>query len=166
MAKPTKYATPICLALSILAVIGIIWGLVSGNPLIPMIFLIPTIGYEVYRTEGVSTTASSWFLLALFVADLIVVVFNISFDLGVFLGMSEKYFYGYTVPLGDLRIVFPVVIGIISIVLFTRTRGIYTKWLSVIIFISVLIIIHITDPEIFQSVLKMGVDQAIDNVGI
>lgn len=137
-----------------------------GNAIIPLIFLIPTIIYEVYRTEGESTTLASWLLLALFIANFIVVVFNIQFDLGEFLGVNEKYFYGYTVPIGELRIVFPVIIGILSIVLFTRTRGIYTKWLSVVIIVTSLAIIHIIDPEIFQSILKMGTNQVIDNVNL
>ncbi|MFH1546928.1 MAG: hypothetical protein ABIC57_00405 [bacterium] len=166
MAKPPKYATPICIVLSVLALIGIVWGMIAGNPLIPMILLIPTVIYEVYRTEGVSTTLSSWLLLVLFVANFIIIIFDIQFDLGSFLGTSSKYFYGYNVPLGDLRIVFPSVIGVLSIVLFTRTRGIYTRWLSVIIFITVIAIIHITDPEIFQSILKLGVNEAIDRVNI
>ena len=80
MAKPTKYAIPICLVLSILSVIGIVWGMHVGNAIIPLIFLIPTIIYEVYRTEGESTTLASWLLLALFIANFIVVVFNIQFD--------------------------------------------------------------------------------------
>ncbi len=166
MAKPTKYAPAICISLSVLAVIGIIWGMAAENALISMIFLIPTVGYEVYRTEGVSTKLSSWLLLVLFIANLIIVIFDIHFDLGAFLGTSSKYFYGYNVPLGDLTIVFPAVTGVLSIVLFTRTRGVYTKWLSVIIFVTSLAIIHITDPEIFQSLLQLGVNRALDNVSI
>lgn len=164
MAKPTKYAVPICLGLSVLALIGIIWGVVSENALVSMIFLIPTIIYEVYRTEGKSTKLSSWLLLGVFIANLVVIIWNIEFDLGSYLGDSEKYFYGYNIPLGDLRIVFPAVTGVLSVVLFTRTRGIYTKWLSGIIFVTSLAIIYVTDPEIFQSFLKLGLNEALDSV--
>lgn len=164
MAKPTKYATPICIGLSILSAIGIIWGLFSGNVLIPMIFLIPTVIYEVYRTEGVSTTLSSWLLLGIFIAHFVVVIFKIEFDLGEYLGVTSKYFYGYNVPLGDLRIVFPAIVGVLSIVLFTRTRGVYTKWLSAIIFVSSLSIVYISDPEMFQSLLKIGINDAMNRV--
>ena len=62
MAKPAKYATPICVA-SIIAIVAIIIGLVTSNALWIIILLLPAVAYEAYRTEGVSTRWASWLLL-------------------------------------------------------------------------------------------------------
>ena len=52
MAKPTKYATPICLGLTVIAALGIILGLTTRSALVTTVALLPTVGYEAYRTEG------------------------------------------------------------------------------------------------------------------
>ena len=51
MAKPTKHATLICTALTVLALIGILLGILTTMPLIIILFLLPTVVYEVYRSE-------------------------------------------------------------------------------------------------------------------
>jgi len=80
MAKPTKNATPICIALSVLAAVGIIIGILAKIALIPMIFLLPTIIYEIYRTEGKYTKWASWGLLGVFIGEVVLIIFNITFD--------------------------------------------------------------------------------------
>lgn len=164
MAKPTKYATPICLVLSILAVMGIILGLVFTSPLLIILFLLPTAAYEVYRTEGVSTKISSVFLLVVLILEMILLVFNIRFNLIEFLGEAERYVGGYLVPLGDIKIVGPTIMAVLSVVLFVRTYGKYTKWLAVIIFITSFAIIYTIDPQAFQDLLKFGVKEGLDRV--
>jgi hypothetical protein len=165
MAKPTKYATPICLVLSILAVMGIILGLVFASPFLIILFLLPTAAYEVYRTEGASTKASSIFLLVLLILEMILIVFRINFNLIEYLGDSEKYIGGYLVPLGDIKIVGPTIMAVLSVVLFVRTYGKYTKWLAVIIFITSFAIIYTIDPQAFQDLLKFGVEEGLNRVG-
>ena len=164
MAKPTAFATPICAGCTVLAVIGIIIGVASTNPIWTMFFLLPTIVYEAYRTEGKSTKAASWGLLALFILEVILIVGKINFDLGHYLGVSEKYIAGYTVPLGDLRVVAPTIMAILSVVLFMRTWGVYTKWLAAVIFISCFAIIYALDPNIFKELLRFGTGEALDRV--
>src|SRR4030042_6478242 len=126
MAKPTKYATLISTIVTILALIGIIIGIVTLKPLVIILLLIPAVGYEVYRTEGESTRWASWVLLLVLVLEIILIAANINFDLGKFFGESTKEIAGYTVPLGDIKIFGPVIMGILSIILFIRTRGKYT----------------------------------------
>lgn len=159
MAKPTKYATPICLVLSLLAIVGIYLGLTQRNPLIIIGFILPAVLYEVYRTEGASTKSSSIGLLIIFILEIIFIVKKISFNLASYLQTDQASVSGYLVPLGDIRIVGPIVIGLLSIALFFRTAGPYTKWLAVIIFASALGIIYILDPGIFKSVIQTGVQQ-------
>lgn len=164
MAKPTKYATLICTIVSILALIGIVIGIWLSKPLIIVIFLIPVAAYEVYRTEGPSTVWASWILLIVLILEIVLIVANINFDLASFFGESEKVVAGYTVPLGDIKIAGPIVMAILSIILFVRTRGRYTKWLAVVIFITCFAIVYAINPEIFKNLLGLAVDKGIEGI--
>jgi len=164
MAKPTKYATLICTIVSILTLVGIIIGILMSKPLLIVIFLIPTAAYEVYRTEGPSTVWASWVLLIVLILEIVLIAANINFDLASFFGESEKVVAGYTVPLGDIKIVGPIVIVILSIILFARTRGRYTKWLAAVIFITCFAIVYAINPEIFKNLLGLVVDRGIESI--
>ena len=166
MAKPYQNAVSICVILSVLALIGILAGGYYHSPLITIILLLPTVGYEVYRTEGESTKWASWALLALFIAEFILIVFNISYDLASFLQRSEEYIAGYTVPLGDIKIVGPALMAVLSIILFIRTAGVYTKWLAVIIFITSFALIYSLDATVFERYLKLAIDQGLNNLNL
>ena len=165
MAKPTKHATPICIVLSLVALFGILLGLIFKNVLVIMILLLPTIIYEVYRTEGKSTKASAILLLIVFIAEILLIVFKVNFNLAEYIGFDEKYIGGYLVPLGDIRIVGPAIMAVLSIVLFTRTWGVYTKWLAVVIFITSFAIVYTLDPQAFHDLLKYGVEEGFDRIG-
>jgi len=164
MAKPAKYATLICTIVSVLALVGIIIGILMSKPLLIVIFLIPAAAYEVYRTEGPSTVWASWILLIVLILEIVLIVANINFDLASFFGESEKVVAGYTVPLGDIKIVGPIVIAILSIILFVRTRGRYTKWLAAVIFITCFAIVYAINPEIFKNLLGLAVDRGIESI--
>ncbi|MFH1855045.1 MAG: hypothetical protein ABH810_01385 [bacterium] len=161
MPKPTKYAALICLILTVVAAIGGYVGYVRGWPLLMVITLLPAVIYEVYRTEGESTKSSSWLMLLVLVAEAIFIKFKISFDLGQYLGQSEAYIAGSYVPLGDIKVVAPVVMAVLSIILFTRTAGIYTKWLAVIILAASIGIIYVIAPESLQQLLQFGTRSVI-----
>ncbi len=161
MAKPTKHATPICIALTIIAALGIILGLAFAQPLIPIILLIPTAIYEVYRTEGTSTKAASWGMLGLLIAELIFVIFGIDFDLAQFLGRSTTYIRGYSIPLGNIQVIGPSLMAVLSVILISNTRGRYTRWLAGIILTTAFAIIYTVDPTIFQELLKLAVDEGL-----
>ena len=164
MAKPFKNAWKICTALSIIALIGIIIGIKFQMPIITILGLLPTIIYEVYRTEGESTKWASRGLLGVYIAEIIFIFKNISFDVASFLGRSEEYVQGYKIPLGDIKIVAPAIMAILAIILFTKTRGRYTKWLSIIIIITSFAIVYSLDPTIFETFLRIGIDEAIDQL--
>jgi len=164
MAKPFRYAGTICTILSVIALIGIFAGLLVRSPILTMIFLLPTILYEVYRTEGASTKTASIILLLVFIVELILIVFNIGFNLATFLEEEEKYIAGYTVPLGDIRVVGPAVMAVLSIILFVRAYGAYTKWLAVIIFVTCFAIVYTLDPTIFKQLIKYGVEYGLNRI--
>lgn len=164
MAKPYQHATLICIILSILALLGVVIGVLQSNPLIIIIFLLPTVIYEVYRTEGKSTKWASWGLLATFIAEIFLIAANVSFDLAQFLGTSEQVVGGYIVPLGDIKIVGPAIMAVLSLVLFTRTRGRYTRWLAVIIFVASFVIVYTLDPTIFRRLLRLGIKEGLRQI--
>lgn len=161
MAKPTKYAPIICTILSIVAGLGVIIGLLKDNSIIIILSLLPAIIYEAYRTEGKSTIWASWAMLGAVIAELICVYFNLKFDLASYLGTSSHYIAGYSVPLGEIQVIFPTLMAVLAIILFVRTSGIYTKWLSVIIFIGSFAIVWTIDSAIFQQLLKFGLNQGL-----
>jgi len=164
MARPYKRATPICLALTILALVGAVIGILRSNPLLTIFFLLPTVIYEVYRTEGQSTKQASWLLLLVLVAEIILIVGNISFNVADFLGATEKTVAGYAVPLGDLKVVTPAVMAVLAVILFTRTRGRYTRWLAVVIFFGAFAIVYTLDPTIFETLVRFGVEEGIERM--
>ena len=164
MAKPYQHATSICIVLSILAFLGIVIGVLRANPLITIIFLFPTVIYEVYRTEGKSTKWASWGLLIVFVAEFFLIIANINFDLAEFLGTSKETVGGFAIPLGDIKVVGPAIMSILSIILFTRTRGRYTKWLAIIIFVTSFVVVYILDPTIFKELIRFGVKEGFKQI--
>jgi hypothetical protein len=164
MAKAYKHAALICIVLTLLTAIGIVIGLLTSKPIITILFLLPTVIYEVYRTEGKSTKLASWILLLVFIIEIILIATNISFNLTTFFGETEKYVGGYRVPLGDIKIVGPVVMAILSIILFVRTRGKYTKWLAVLIILTCIAIVYTLDPSNFSTLIRTGVEEGMDRI--
>jgi hypothetical protein len=164
MARPTKHAALICGILSAVAVVGIIIGLLAKSPLVVLIAMAPSVAYEVYRTEGETTRWASWALAGVLVLEFVLIVFNISFDIGAFLGQSSREVAGYSVPLGDLRIVGPAVIAVCALILIARTRGVYTKWLAVNIIVSALALTYVIDPTVFAELLRQGAEEGLNAI--
>jgi hypothetical protein len=157
LAKPTRYATPICLGLTALAALGIGLGLLTDEVMWPVLLLIPTVAYEAYRTEGVSTRWASWAMVVLMIALVVVVVFDIEYDLRQLFGSGVTYVGGEDIPLGDVKVVFPAVMAILAVILWTRTRGIYTRWLAAIIFATALAIVYLRAPAELGNLLNTTV---------
>ncbi len=164
MAKPTKNAPMICTIMSVVALLGIIIGLIFDSPLIIVLGLAPSVVYEIYRTEGESTRWASWVMGGVLVLELILLIFNISFDLGGFLGSTSQEVAGYSVPLGDLRVVGPAVMAVCAIILIVRTRGKFTRWLAINILVSVLALTFVLDPNIFGELMRQGVQEGLDQM--
>jgi len=157
MAKPTKYAPHLCTLFMVIAAVGIVLGFLFSQPLIPILLLLPAAVYEAYRTEGKSTRAASYILVLILVAEIVLVIFDIEFNIASFLGTEGEYIGGMWVPLGDLRIVGPTVVVVLSVILFTRTRGVYTRWLSGIIFVTCFAILYLLEPATFQVLLQEAI---------
>jgi hypothetical protein len=164
MAKPTKFAPHICAACTILALLGIVLGLWQSLALIMAIFLLPTAIYEAYRTEGKSTKMASILLVVVLVAEIFLVLFGVDFNLADFLEVDQQYIAGFLVPLGDVRVVGPTIMAVLSVILFVRTRGVYTRWLAVVILATSFAIVYALDPVIFQDLLKLALGEGLKRV--
>ena len=149
----------ICTLLTIWMIIGIILGFVTKNVLIMVLFLLPVVGYEVYRTKGASTIFASWALLIVLILEIIFIVFHISYDLGQYLNLDSTYLGGQYVPLGDIKILGPTLLAVFSLILIFRTAGPYTKWLAAIIIVSAFVMVQIMSPGMFKELLRNGVER-------
>jgi len=164
MAKPTKYAPLICIIITIIAILSVLYGIGQMNSLFIIIPLLPAIIYEIYRTEGSSTKFASWFLFFVLLGELALIIFKINFNLAEYLQTEEKTVSGYLIPLGDIKTLGPILLAIGSVMLFTKTYGIYTKWLAVIIFISAFSIIYTLDPIIFKDLLRSTINSLFNKI--
>lgn len=165
MAKPTKHANKICLILSLVALVGILAGLVGGWPIVVLLIaLVPSVAYEVYRTEGPSTRWASWALAIVLVLEAIFLILNVNLDVAELLGYTSRDVAGYEVPLGDIKIVGPAVMAVLALILMSRTRGRYTKWLAVNIIVTSFALIYVLDHTIFLRWVQVAVDVLVARV--
>lgn len=149
----------VCSVMTVVVIIALIWGYSIKSPLVIALLLLPVAAYEVYRTRGVSTTISSWIILLVLLAEIIFILFHINYDLGRFLNQSNAYIGGQYIPIGDIKILGPTLLVVFSIILLIRTYGPYTKWLSVLIFVSAFVMVYILNPDIFRELLRSGIER-------
>jgi len=149
-----KNPVKICLIITLIAAICIATGFILKNPLIMILGLIPAALYEAYRTWGITTKAASIILLLCLVLQIILIVFNINYDISKIIGISKKYISGYMLPLMDLKTLITIVIIFLSMILLLRTIGFYTKWLSIILIIGCLCFIYVLYPVQFYNLVK------------
>ncbi len=164
MAKPTKYADLICAIMSVVVVIGILLGLWLKSPIVLVLALAPSVVYEVYRTEGESTRWASWAMLGVLVLELILIIFRVSFDVAGFMGTSEQSVAGYDVPLGDVKIVGPALMAVLSLILIVRTRGRYTRWLAANILVGVIALAYLINPDVARELLRQGAQEGLGSM--
>lgn len=165
--KKNNFFSPfnICLIMTGIVILGIFLGLSSRNPLWILFLMLPATIYEVIRTEpGASTKFSSILLLGIIILEIILILFNINYDLASFFETEEKTVAGYTLPLGDIKVFGPLLTAILSTILIFRTYGPYTKWLSVVIAIGSLVAVYLVNPLFFQQALKLIVNGLFDRL--
>ncbi len=145
-----------CLALTVLALGGAAAGVWWNLPVLIAACALPAAVYELIRTEGLSTKLASFLLVGLMAAELAVLVLGIEVDLAKIAGIGPIVVGGYRLPLGDVRVVGAAVMAILSVVLFMRTRGIFTKWLAVVLFASSFAFIYSAAPDEFGRLLGLA----------
>lgn len=144
----------ICSIITVIAIICIVTGFILKNPLIMILGVLPAALYEAIRTWGITTKAASIILLLCLICQVILILFNINYDVSKIIGISKKYVSGYMLPLMDLKTIIAIIIIFLSIILLLRTIGFYTKWLSIILIIGCLCFIYILYPTQFYNLIK------------
>lgn len=149
-----KIATKICIILSIISIICLILGIVLKNPYIIIIGILPAAIYETWRTTGFYSKSASVGIFALSVLSVLTLLDYLKFSL---IGGAENqkniYLQGYYLPLGDAKFVLPAAIFLLAIILFLRTYGKYTKWLSVIILGNSIGLIYLVNKDALIEIL-------------
>lgn len=155
MPKEQKYAGLICIILSIVAGIGILAGIFFKWPLIITITAIPAIVYEIYRTEGFFTKIVSFLCLIIVLAVIFTTVTDSMLDLSKISDGISKSIPALHESM-QAAILGPILLVILSIFLFKRTSGFYTKWLSIIILMSSLALFYTGNTKFFTGIFNSG----------
>lgn len=137
----------ICTILTIITLATIILGFYLKNPFIIIVGIFPAAIYEAIRTEGFYTKAGSIIILLAVILEILALRGIIKFNLANFFNQETMYFSGYYITLGDVIMIFPALAAIISLVLFFRTYGIYTKWLSILLLASSVCLLYLVNKE-------------------
>ena len=153
MPRASKHAGLICLILTLVVVAGAVCGYFLERPVILAFALLPAAFYELYRTEGRSTRICSVLLAVLLIAEIVVVLGSISFDLPAYLrdaGVSTSLPQG----LLTLRNALAALAALVCIPLFANSRGVYTRWLAVDGFVGSVALLYLLAPEEIAALLR------------
>ena len=153
MPKPVKHAGLICLALTIVAGAGAAGAYFLALPVILVAALLPASVYELVRTEGATTRAASLLVSLALAAQVVVLLAGIRLDLAPILG-STSISAAVPASLLSLSGVLAVVAAVLAVVLFTRTRGVYTRWLAVVVFVGSLGLLYLLAPAEIAKLLR------------
>lgn len=164
MAREQKNAVLICLILSLTALAGIFTGISFKKPVLIIILMLPSVIYEVYRTEGIFTRLSSLAILGILFAEIILIVGKINMDLVKFAGKSGIKTGNLNFPNIDIKTAGAAVTAMLALFLLRRTGGRYTIWLAVIILISSIALVYSLNQELFQSILNSGFKETMRNI--
>ena len=144
----------ICAILTLVTLVTILLGFYYKNPFIIIVGIFPAAIYEAIRTEGYYTKAGSIIILLAVILEILALKGIIKFNLANFFNQETLYFSGYFIRLGEITVIFPVLAAIISLVLFFRTYGIYTKWLSILLLASSVCLIYLINKEGLFDLLR------------
>lgn len=153
--KGGGFTTPtnICIFCSLFALSFIFLSFGLNNPYLILIGYFPAVVYEAIRTAGPYTKFASVGMVFLTILEALALKGIIKFNLATFLDQETAYVKGYWLPLGSVTFVFPLLIIVLSILLFQRTAGRYTKWLSIIILISsVALLLQIDKGALIEAI--------------
>lgn len=159
MARSTGHPALICTIYTFIILFGAAAGIYFHKPAAIAFALLPSVVYEVYRVEGVSTIRASWGMLAVLIAEIVMIIWGFNFNIAKY---AVKYIPN--MPTVDIKMAGPVIMGYFSYVLIRHTAGIYTKWLAVIILIGCLALFYALDPSIFSWFKGSGIQEGLKNI--
>jgi len=159
MAKPTRNAALICGILTVIAALGAAASIYWTQPLAVIIAALPAAAYELYRTEGFTTKLASAGVLAVLVAEIVLIVGKIEINIARFVAK-----YTGSMPVVDAKLAGPVVIALLAIMLVRRTAGIYTKWLAVVLLGSAVALFYTLDPALIAKFITPALQEGARHI--
>jgi hypothetical protein len=153
MAKPVKHAGIICLILTIVAAAGAAGAYLLALPVILVATLLPASIYELIRTEGVSTRTSSVLVALALAAQIVVLLAGIRVDVSTLL-RSLSLDSALPAALLNLPGILAAAAAILAVVLFANTRGVYTRWLAVVLFLGSVGQLYLLAPAEIAALLR------------
>jgi hypothetical protein len=128
-----------------------------SNALVVLTALLPTALYEACRIDGKYKRWLAIAVLALLVLEIVFIMANVKLDLAAGIGLTEKYRLGVEIPLADIKIIGPIIMAVLSMVLFIRTSESYSRWLSAVVLVATVAAMYILDPTIYSRMLRFGI---------
>jgi hypothetical protein len=150
-----KIPAIICTVITILVIISLVVSFLTKNPYYIIVGMFLAGAYELWRTEGYYTKMESLGILVLLILEILALMGIIKIDLAKELGTNQVYLSYRQFPLGDIRIILPIGMALVSLGLLWRTYGAYTKWLSILLVISSLVLLYLVN--------KAGLGQILQN---
>lgn len=159
MAKSTRNAVLICGVLTVIVAIGTAASIYWKQPLAIIIAALPAAAYELYRTEGFATRLASAGVLAVLVAEIVLIVGKIELNIARFVGK-----YVGSMPVVDAKLAGPVVIALLAVMLVRRTAGIYTKWLAIVLLGAAVALFYTLDPVLLSKFVKPALQEGARHI--
>jgi len=149
-----KFPIIACTVITIFAIATLVLGLILKNPYWVIAGIVPAAIYEAWRTEGFFTKLQSVGILVLVVLEILAIMKVIRLNLGQGFEDQEIWVGGFTVLLGDIRFLIPIVMVILSLGLLWRTYGMYTKWLSVVLTANSVVLLYLVNKKALISIIQ------------
>lgn len=159
MAKSTEHAALICGILTVIAAIGAAASIYWKQPLVIIVAALPAAAYELYRTEGFTTKLASAGVLAVLVAEIVLIVGKIEINIARFVGK-----YVGSMPVVDAKLAGPVIIALLAVMLVRRTAGIYTKWLAIVLLGAAVALFYTLDPALIAKFIKPALQEGARHI--
>jgi hypothetical protein len=159
MEKSNASALPICIGLTVLLAIGLAIGILKMLPVVIIVLVLPAAVYAVYETRSESSAWAAWLILVAAIVEIVLIIAKVNVNLTGTLRVNISYLGSQAVPFSDIKAALPIVMAILSGILFARTQSIYAKWAVALVLIGSLGTVYAIDPVIFQQLLKTGASQ-------
>lgn len=154
MAKPFKNALPVCLILTLIALIGCLLAFFFKLPLLSALFILPAAVYEVYRAEGILTKAASGIYTVIMLVLSVMIIFSLDLKLDGLLQLANLSAGKLLAPFAALSTVLVLAAAALGVFIFLKTGGVFTRWLGIDLALAGLFQFFIMRRELFIEIIR------------
>jgi hypothetical protein len=143
----------ICLIMTAAAALGIFAGWSFKLPLIIILGALPAALYELFRTSGLFTKAAAMLLLGALLITAYLLISGSGVQLKDFINTDGTLLENIKTDRLDLKTLLMSFAAVLSVFLFLKTMGIYTKWLSIVLLVCSFAVIYISNSRLFSQLI-------------